>query len=92
MKSLFFILIFLFGCTGEQTIRVDPSTLKFTAGEEVKTSILFYANCVGRIEGYAPYYDPVRTEVYEVSFYCPNLGWSDKVTIHEKDLIKMVSK
>lgn len=74
------------GCLESTLVTVNPESLKFKAGDEVTTTVSFYANCTGTIEDYGSIRQKGEPPHYRVSFYCPNIGLLDDISVMENNL------
>lgn len=81
-------LLSLSSCGPWPPTSVNPTELKFSAGDKVSTSKGFYSACEGVVVDYIRWRDQ-EGPAYHVSFTCPNVGKMDQFfRILEKDLIK----
>lgn len=70
--------LFLLGCISQsdKMVEIDPTTVKFKAGDKVSiVAPHFYQNCSGVIENHATYKYGSKPLNYQVSLYCPEIGW-----------------
>lgn len=90
MKKLLLVLMLLSGCCdSSHIVKTDVNTLKFKAGDKVVTVRGFYSDCYGIVEQHSRFQYEFDGPSYDVTFYCPNLGWlKEYVTISESNLTK----
>jgi hypothetical protein len=81
-------LLFLSACSLPNTVYTDPNTLKFHAGDAVRTSSGFYSSCMGTIRDYYPRHVKEDGPGYFVSFDCFAAGHISNVGVGERDLVK----
>lgn len=91
MRYLYLGLLLLAGCSyGHGSIElVDPSTLKFSAGDKVRAATGFYSKCEGTVTSYIRYKEVGGPGMYAVSFSCPNVGrLESEINLSETSLSK----
>jgi hypothetical protein len=74
MKKLIFLLPLLVACSPDPDgiVLANLEDAKFSAGDEVKTTVKFYANCRGVVTGMHQYKKRSERPYYTIDFYCQN--------------------
>lgn len=86
MKIFSILLIFLTSCTFSDLTTIDPSKLKFKAGQKVQVAG-FYSNCEGYITGYNRYTLAKIPELgYYVNFDCHKAGIVNNIFVSETNI------